>query len=412
MEKLILALVHVARRLRRYFQAHMITVLTNSPIKQTLTKPEKSGRVAQWAIKLGEHGIVFQERGDETPKDLLMEVPLEDNKKEAEEKADTKPTKTELSCEWKLFTDGAASSDGSGAGLMLIDPEGKEYTYALRFEFETTNNEAEFTVIGESNKSYTIEHIRRNQNKKADELSKLASMTFKHLTKEVLVKVLPKWSIEEKETIQVETKEGESWMTPIYEYLVSGLLPDDLKESRKIRVKAPQYKLIRGNMYRRSFYTHGSNHDQWWLELRSKGITGCQCTEMLQRFGVPQTISSKDDKHFREGIFADLYKGLKVTQSFSPITEHMEIMNHIEKQLARSQQGWVDDLAQTIIPISENDVAKDDRGRIKEVDKRRGSKEIASIEEAYYRRKLRKHHNKRSRGDIGLETETEDGVAL
>ncbi|GJZ69620.1 reverse transcriptase domain-containing protein, partial [Tanacetum coccineum] len=70
------------------------------------------------------------------------EVPLEDNKKEVEEKADTKPTKT--SCEWKLFTDGAVSSDGSGTGLMLIDPEGKKYTYALRFGFETTNNEAEY----------------------------------------------------------------------------------------------------------------------------------------------------------------------------------------------------------------------------------------------------------------------------
>ncbi|GKG29425.1 hypothetical protein Tco_0416790, partial [Tanacetum coccineum] len=41
-----------------------------------------------------------------------------------------------------------------------------------------------------------------------------------------------------------------------------------------------------------------------------------------------------------------LCKGLKVTQSFTPITEHMEIMKHIKKQLARSQQGWVDDLAQ------------------------------------------------------------------
>ncbi|GJW95787.1 reverse transcriptase domain-containing protein [Tanacetum coccineum] len=121
----------------------------------------------------------------------------------------------------------------------------------------------------------------------------------------------------------------------------------------------------------------------------------------------------------------DLCKGLKVTQSFSPIMEHMEIMNHIEKQLARSQQGWVDDLAQVIwvhrtllknsqketpfsltygskaiILISKNDVAKYDRGRIKEVDKRRGSKEIALIEEAYYRSKLRRHHNKRSSHSI------------
>ncbi|GJU05716.1 reverse transcriptase domain-containing protein [Tanacetum coccineum] len=187
------------------------------------------------------------QRGDETCKDFLIKVPLEDNKKEAEEKANIKPMKTELSCEWKLFTDRAVSFDGSDAGLMLIDLEGKEYTYALSFKFETTNNEAEFTVVGKSNK--------RNQNKKADALSKLASMTFKHLTKEVLIEVLPKRSIEEKEILQVETKEGESWMTPIHEYLLSGLLPKDPKESRKIRVKAPQYKLIRGNMYRRSFYT-------------------------------------------------------------------------------------------------------------------------------------------------------------
>ncbi|GJR50560.1 reverse transcriptase domain-containing protein [Tanacetum coccineum] len=34
-----------------------------------------------------------------------------------------------------------------GAGLMLIDPEGKEYTYALRFEFETTNNVAEYKAL-------------------------------------------------------------------------------------------------------------------------------------------------------------------------------------------------------------------------------------------------------------------------
>ncbi|GKC47717.1 reverse transcriptase domain-containing protein [Tanacetum coccineum] len=43
---------------------------------------------------------------------------------------------------WKLYTNGASSSDGFGAGLILVNPEGKEYTCALRFEFETTNNGA------------------------------------------------------------------------------------------------------------------------------------------------------------------------------------------------------------------------------------------------------------------------------
>ncbi|GKB88501.1 reverse transcriptase domain-containing protein, partial [Tanacetum coccineum] len=48
---------------------------------------------------------------------------------------------------WELFTDRASSFDGSGAGLMMVNPKGKEYTYALRFEFETTNNEAEYEAL-------------------------------------------------------------------------------------------------------------------------------------------------------------------------------------------------------------------------------------------------------------------------
>ncbi|GKD56376.1 reverse transcriptase domain-containing protein [Tanacetum coccineum] len=91
---------------------------------------------------------------------------------------------------------------------------------------------------------YTVEHVRRNQNKKADALSKLASMTFEHLTKEVLVKVLTKRSIEEKEVLKVDMQERKSWMDPIHEYLLSGLFPEDTKESRKIIIQAPQYKLI------------------------------------------------------------------------------------------------------------------------------------------------------------------------
>nr|GEZ29152.1 reverse transcriptase domain-containing protein [Tanacetum cinerariifolium] len=155
--------------------------------------------------------------------------------------------------------------------LPFKDPEGKEYTYAPTLQIQKNKqrnrirstidwvanitgdgnynpgNLRRITIAGKSNK--------RNQNKKANALSKLASMTFEHLTKEMLVEVLSKRSKEKKEIPQVETKEGESWMTHIHEYLVSGLLPKDPKESRKIKVKAPQYKLIRGNLYRRSFYT-------------------------------------------------------------------------------------------------------------------------------------------------------------
>nr|XP_043639453.1 uncharacterized protein LOC122610538 [Erigeron canadensis] len=42
-------------------------------------------------------------------------------------------------------------------------------------------------------------------------------------------------------------------MTPIIENLVSGILPEDGNEARKIRIKAPQYKLMEGNLYKKAF---------------------------------------------------------------------------------------------------------------------------------------------------------------
>ena len=52
MEKLILALVTPARKLRPYFQAHTIEVPTEYPVKQVLHKPETSGRLMKWAIEM------------------------------------------------------------------------------------------------------------------------------------------------------------------------------------------------------------------------------------------------------------------------------------------------------------------------------------------------------------------------
>ncbi|GKD11866.1 reverse transcriptase domain-containing protein [Tanacetum coccineum] len=45
MEKLVLALVHASKRLKRYFQAHPIIVITDQPIQQVLSKPEVAGRL-------------------------------------------------------------------------------------------------------------------------------------------------------------------------------------------------------------------------------------------------------------------------------------------------------------------------------------------------------------------------------
>ncbi|KAL0437707.1 UNVERIFIED_CONTAM: hypothetical protein Sradi_0478600 [Sesamum radiatum] len=57
-----LALVVTARRLRPYFLSHPIGVKTNTPLKQTLGKPETSARLVKWAIELREYDISYVPR--------------------------------------------------------------------------------------------------------------------------------------------------------------------------------------------------------------------------------------------------------------------------------------------------------------------------------------------------------------
>nr|GEZ03835.1 hypothetical protein [Tanacetum cinerariifolium] len=73
--------------------------------------------------------------------DFIVERPEEDS-------SDT-PTEEEgeLPKPWILFMDGSSCTDGSGAGLILTNPKGMEFTYALRFRFDATNNKAEYEAL-------------------------------------------------------------------------------------------------------------------------------------------------------------------------------------------------------------------------------------------------------------------------
>nr|GEX21194.1 reverse transcriptase domain-containing protein [Tanacetum cinerariifolium] len=272
MEKLVLSLVFAAKRLRRYFQAHPIKVITDQPIKQIMSRPD----------------VILA--------DFLIEMP--DENPQAAPVAETQQEPL------TLFTDGSSCVDGSGAGLILTIPKGIEFTYALRFQFAASNNEAEYEaliaglriaaqmgvknvhvsvdsklvanqVLGtyvakEENMvkyldkvkslvrgftDFSISQVSRSKNKKADALSKIASTSFAHLSKQVLVEVLKDKSIKEKEVTTVVEEDRPNWMTPIVEYLKEGTLPNDRKEARKLRIKTRQYELMEGILYRRSFLT-------------------------------------------------------------------------------------------------------------------------------------------------------------
>ena len=62
LERAALALRTAAQKLRPYFQAHPVVVLTDLPLRGTIHKPDMPGRMARWAMELSEYGIQYKLR--------------------------------------------------------------------------------------------------------------------------------------------------------------------------------------------------------------------------------------------------------------------------------------------------------------------------------------------------------------
>ena len=62
LERLALALITSTRKLRHYFLAHPVVVLTNRLMKRVLHRPEVSGRLVKWAVELTQFDIMYQPR--------------------------------------------------------------------------------------------------------------------------------------------------------------------------------------------------------------------------------------------------------------------------------------------------------------------------------------------------------------
>ncbi|GJS10873.1 reverse transcriptase domain-containing protein [Tanacetum coccineum] len=192
--------------------------------------------------------------------DFIVERPEEEGQDDSVKEEEPLPPR------WTLFTNGSSCIDGCGAGVILTDPGGVEFTYALTFKFEATNNEAKYEaliaglriaekigvqnlkvnglriaekigvqnlevnvdsklVVNQVNGTYiaketdmikylekvkalsstfrpfSIKQVPRSNNKKADALSKIASTSFAHLSKQVLVEELKEKSMNERDVL-------------------------------------------------------------------------------------------------------------------------------------------------------------------------------------------------------------------
>ncbi|XP_074346421.1 uncharacterized protein LOC141685203 [Apium graveolens] len=143
MEKLVYALILAARKLRPYFQAYQVEVRTAYPLWHILHKPESSGRMLKWAVKLGQFDLEYCHRTTikgQALADFILEFDAE-----VDEKAIVlaEPTSQGSHQDEKR----AVNSNGSGTRIVLITPEGHRLMSAIHFKFYATNNDAEYEAL-------------------------------------------------------------------------------------------------------------------------------------------------------------------------------------------------------------------------------------------------------------------------
>ncbi|GJX13390.1 reverse transcriptase domain-containing protein [Tanacetum coccineum] len=337
--------------------------------------------------------------------------------------------------------DGKSScTDGSRAGLILTNPEGMEFTYAIRFRFDATNNEAEYEaliaglkiaeqmgvenlqanvdsrlVVNQVNgmyvaketdmiqylekvktltysfKAFLINQVPRNENKKVDALSKIASTSFAHLSKQVLVEELKEKSISAAEVLAVVEEEGDTWMTPIFKYLTNRTLLAEGKKTRAVKRKSWRFSIKNGILYKKILprtmatvrrttlgqgidiagpFPEGPGKVKFlllvidyftkWIKAKPVAtITGNQIKKFVWdnivcRFGLLGEIISDNGKQFQDNPFKDWCEKLCIRQHFAyvkhPQTNGLvERANHslgegIKARLDERSKNWMEEL--------------------------------------------------------------------
>ncbi|GKV41996.1 hypothetical protein SLEP1_g49458 [Rubroshorea leprosula] len=289
-EKAALAVVTSARKLRPYFQSHPIIAndgeilylylcISDEAISSVLVREEgkqhkqetetifpitpnhsshgsapqtnlAEAKMIKWAVELGEFEITFQQRSTiraQALADFIVECTSSHSSSQFELDS------------WILYVDGASSNKGSGASAILLGPDGYRSEHALKFNFDATNNMAEYEALllglqlAVEQKVAAIQ-IYSDSQLVVNQVNSVYEVVDPVMMKLVIVEILDELSFIKPKMMKINTDpDTPSWTDPIISFLRDGTVPADKQEEMRLRKKASRYTLVNEVLYKRSF---------------------------------------------------------------------------------------------------------------------------------------------------------------
>ena len=150
-EKACVFLIYAAQRLRHYFLAHTVHLMTKShPIHSLLRRPVLSERLAQWLLQLSEFEIIpittTAVKGQAIA-DPLAWFPREEGWDVTDKVPGDLPevsTTEAAGARWTLKFDGSSTTAERGAGIVLIKETREAVSMSFKLDFTCTNNTSEY----------------------------------------------------------------------------------------------------------------------------------------------------------------------------------------------------------------------------------------------------------------------------
>jgi ribonuclease HI len=138
-QKLLYAVVLARRKIRHYFEAHPVTVVSSFPLGEIIHNPDAAGRISKWSVELMGETLTY------APCKAIKSQILADF---VAEWTDTQLPLPQIQAEcWTLYFDGSVMKTGAGAGLLFVSPLREHMRYAVRLNFPASNNMAEYEAL-------------------------------------------------------------------------------------------------------------------------------------------------------------------------------------------------------------------------------------------------------------------------
>ncbi|XP_028100175.1 uncharacterized protein LOC114299598 [Camellia sinensis] len=147
-----LALIFTGQKLRHYFLAHPIQVVTKSdPARYLLSKPALNGRMERWLLALAKYDndyITPKAIKSQALANLLAQFPSGEHEPgKVPLPGEVHISATAVETYWDIKFDRASGAGKGGAGITLTSQEGKKFHLSYKLDFECSNNEVKYKVL-------------------------------------------------------------------------------------------------------------------------------------------------------------------------------------------------------------------------------------------------------------------------